>query len=195
MAKKKSKKTQEKKPLVENPRIRAAIARVVVCAVLALALLYLSGISVLTLVIGARSVETRDDMSKGAMQSLTGEVLGSYRQDEKGVFSAVKCEDGIISVRTAEKPEVGSEITATGFVRVLNDSEEADLFAWYDDNGDFANGPEHFDNVSPMYITDNCGRYFSTLTSKIMTTAAMVCAVYIIIVYMGISSGRYGENV
>ncbi len=195
MAKKKSKKTQEKKPLVENPRIRAAIARVVVCAVLALALLYLSGISVLTLVVGARSVETRDDMSKGAMQSLTGEVLGSYREDEKGVFSAVKCEDGIISVRTAEKPEAGSEITATGFVRVLNDSEEADLFAWYDDNGDFANGPEHFDNVSPMYITDNCGRYFSTLTSKIMTTAAMVCAAYIIIVYMGISSGRYGENI
>ena len=80
MSKKKNRKTQEKKPLVENPRIRAAIARVVVCAVLALALLYLSGISVLTLVVGARSVETRDDMSKGAMQSLTGEVLGSYRQ-------------------------------------------------------------------------------------------------------------------
>ena len=79
MSKKKNKKAQEKKPLVENRRVRAAIGRVVVCAVLALVLLYLSGISVLTLVFGAKSVDTREDMTKSAIQSLTGTVLCSFR--------------------------------------------------------------------------------------------------------------------
>ena len=165
-----------------------------VCAVLALALLYLSGISALTLVIGAKSVDTREAMSKGAMQSLTGTVLGNYAQDEKGVWSAVQCSNGVITCVFEEKPTVGETVTATGFVGRLSDERQADLFAWYDDHGDWANGPEHWDNVSPLFIRDNHGRYFDTFTSKIMISAGMVLAIYIILVYMGISSGKYGEN-
>ena len=194
MSKKKNKKAQEKKPLVENRRVRAAIGRVVVCAVLALVLLYLSGISVLTLVFGAKSVDTREDMTKSAIQSLTGTVLGSFRADEKGTWCAVECEDGVITCVFQQKPEAGTEVTATGFVSVLSSDAREDLFAWYDDNGDFAGGPEHFDNVSPMYIHDGYGRFFPILPSKIMISCGMLCAIYIILVYMGISSGKYGEN-
>ena len=93
-----------------------------------------------------------------------------------------------------QKPEAGTEVTATGFVSVLSPDAREDLFAWYDDNGDFAGGPEHFDNVSPMYIHDGYGRFFPILPSKIMISCGMLCAIYIILVYMGISSGKYGEN-
>ncbi|MGI6028419.1 MAG: hypothetical protein ACOX81_03285 [Candidatus Heteroscillospira sp.] len=190
----KKKKPPEKKPLVENRRVRAAIGRVMVFAVLALALLYLSGISVLTLIVGAKDVDTRGDMSKGAMQSLTGQVLGTFAANEKGTFAAVQCEDGVISVLLEEKPAVGEEITATGFVHLLGGELEQDLFAWYDKNGDFANGEKHFDNVSPMYIHDGYGRYFPIPASKLLICGGVVCAVYIILIYMGISSGKYGEN-
>ena len=165
-----------------------------VAAVLALALLYLSGISVLTLVIGAKDVDTRPEMTKGAMQSLTGEALGCYAQDEKGWWTAIQAEDGVITGVFEEKPAIGETVTATGFVGRLSDEHEADLFAWYDDNGDWANGPEHWDNVSPLFIRDGYGRYFDTFTSKLMITGGMICAIYIIMVYMGISSGRYREN-
>lgn len=193
MGKSKAKKKTEKKPMVESKRERAAIARVMICAVLALALLYLSGISVLTLVIGARSVETRADMTKGAMQSLTGQVLGCYAQDEKGWWTAMQASDGVITGVFEEKPTVGETVTATGFVGRLSDEHEDDLFAWYDDNGDWSGGPEHWDNVSPLFIRDGYGRYFPTLTSKIMICGGMLCAIYIILVYMGISSGKYRD--
>ena len=194
MGKSKAKKNTQKKPLVEHKKERAAIARVMVAAVLALALLYLSGISVLTLVIGAKDVDTRPEMTKGAMQSLTGEALGCYAQDEKGWWTAIQAEDGVITGVFEEKPAIGETVTATGFVGRLSDEHEADLFAWYDDNGDWANGDEHWDNVSPLFIRDGYGRYFDTFTSKLMITGGMLCAVYIILVYMGISSGRYRED-
>ena len=191
---KKKKQQQEKKPQIENKRVRAAVGRVVAAAILALVLLYLSGISVLTLVFGARSVDERAELSKSAIQSVTGQVLGTYRADEQGTWCAVECKDGVITCVLERKPEIGAEVTATGFVRVLDEQERQDLFAWYDDNGDFANGEDYFDNVSPMYIHDGYGRFFPILPSKIMIACGMVCAIYIILVYMGISSGKYGEN-
>lgn len=189
----KSKAKQQKKPLVEAKGERRAIARVSICALLALALLYLSGISGITLIIGAKDVHTRAGMTKNAMQSLTGQVLGNYAQDEKGWWTAVQADDGVITCVFEEEPTVGDTVTATGFVGRLSDEHEADLFAWYDDNGDFSGGEEHWDNVSPLFIRDGYGRYFDTFTSKIMITAGMCCAVYIILVYMGISSGKYRD--
>jgi hypothetical protein len=193
MAKKAKKKT-EKAPLVENPRVRAAIGRVAVAAVLALALLYLSGISALTLLVGARHVDTRAKMSDGAIQSISGEVLGTYRLDEKGAWCALRCADGAITAVLETAPAAGGTVTATGFVRVLSNEERADLLAWYEENGDYANGEALFDNVSPLYVRDGYGRFFPMLASKIMITCGMVCAAYIVLVYMGISTGKYGED-
>lgn len=194
MAKKQSKsKKTEQKPLVEGKRLRFAIARVALSAVLALVLLFMSGISLLTLMFGAKSVDLMEDMTKGAIQELTGEVLSSYRANDGGTYSAVKCEDGIITVKTERKPEAGKELSVTGFVRVLDEEERADLFAWYDANGDFAGGEGYFDNLSPMFIHDNYGRMFPIVTSKILTALAMLSAVYIIVVYMGVSKGKYDD--
>ncbi|MGE4353134.1 MAG: hypothetical protein AB7D36_03500 [Oscillospiraceae bacterium] len=190
----KKKKTPKTPPLIQNRRVKNAIIRVVIAAVIALILLYLSGISLFTLLIGAKSVDTRDEMSKSAMQTLTGTVAGVYRETEAGYWTAVTCSDGLISVVFEEKPETGATVTATGFVSILNDSEKQDLFAWYDENGDFAGGETYFDNVSPMYIHDGYGRLFPIVASKVMSACTMLCGVYMLLIYMGISSGKYGEN-
>ena len=196
MAKRSGKKSAKKqdKPLIENRRVRAAVYRVAFAGALALALLFLSGISLLTLIFGADCVEVRDDMSKGAMQSLTGEVLGTVLSDDSGAWMAVQGGDGVIVVLADREVPAGQEITAVGFVRVLDDDRRAALFSWYDENGDFAGGPEHFDNVSPLYIHDGYGRLFPILPSKIMSACTMLCGIYMVLVYMGIQSGKYGEN-
>lgn len=164
-----------------------------IAAGIALCCLYLSGISLFTLIIGARTVEVRDDMSKGNMQTLTGEVLGSFMADESGTYTAISCDDGVITVLFDEKQTAGETVTANGFVSVLDDGERENLFAWYEDNGDFSGGTEYFDNVSPLMIHDNHGRFFDTGTSTALSGVCIICGIYMMIIYMGIRSGKYGE--
>ena len=192
--KKKHNNNQIKEPLIQNKRIRNALIRVGIAAVIAFTLLYLSGISLLTLFIGARSVETREDMSKSTIQELTGTVVDVFRETEAGYWTAVECSDGIIAVFFKEKPVTGDLVTATGFVQVLNDLDRQELLAWYDQNGDFAGGEEYFDNVSPLYIHDGYGRFFPISTAKAISAVTMLFGAYTILVYIGISTGKYGEN-
>lgn len=178
----------------KNKKLRYAIYSVMAAGIVALVCLYLSGISLITMLVGAKTVELREDMSKSAMQTLTGEYLGAYMATEDGTYGMVQCSDGAITVLTDRELVVGEEVTVEGFVVVLDDSERENLYAWYDENGDFSGGEAYFDNVSPMMIHDNYGRIFDTATSKALTGFTLVCGIYMIIVYMGVSSGKYGED-
>lgn len=133
-------------------------------------------------------------MSKGNMQVLTGQYLGAFMADESGTYGVVSCDDGVITVLTDEKQTVGETMTFEGFVSVTDDVQRENIFAWYDENGDFGSGEEYFDNISTLLIHDNYGRYFSTSTSMALTAVGVICGMYMIIIYMGVRSGKYGDK-